>query len=246
MSAQDVKFIVTAGALPAGACLTTWDDVAAAIAEILVVTPDVAYSSFYVGSAAPTSDVGPWFKSPSELLIWDNDFGMYKDIASIISAANRMVKTNAVGKIDDSFLNNPISILNTQLAATIATSATYATLCSIAATITTGMVIPVGIAQIQENAGTTGQPCGIQLWDGTAALGASAKDISQGGGGGSMTDDQIVCFGKPDLSPSGKTYSLRGIATNANSFWKKSGASIDDAQVLITEGTQLFLIQIGV
>jgi hypothetical protein len=250
MGALNANLQVTAGQLPAGVCYDHDENARLqAYAERLIVALTAEFATFQYGGVAPSSDLGPWFNTEENAWwVWDNTIAAYRDMVNPVttSTPDRIVMTDALGKISDTFLNNPISILTAELAATIATSATYATLCAVASTITTGTVIPIGFAHIQEVGGSSAQPCGIQIWNGTTSLGATAVDVTTGGGAGRITDWPLCCFGKPDTSPAGKTFSLRGIATNTNSQWVKSGTSVDDADVLLSNATQLLLIQIGV
>lgn len=71
-----VQFDVTAGALPEGLS-TDPQGLLQAFADSLSITPTVPWSSFVVGAAQPTSDVGPWFKNGKELWVWDTVAATY-------------------------------------------------------------------------------------------------------------------------------------------------------------------------
>lgn len=73
---QPVKFVVSMGSLPEGFCGTP-QELAQAIADRLIITPDIGQSSFATGSTAPTSNVGPWFKNCEEWFVWDDDTATY-------------------------------------------------------------------------------------------------------------------------------------------------------------------------
>jgi len=76
-----VQFDVVAGALPEGLS-TDPQGLLEAFAERLTITPSVPWSSFVVGAAKPTSDVGPWFKDGKELWVWDNVTAAYVPLVS--------------------------------------------------------------------------------------------------------------------------------------------------------------------
>lgn len=65
-----VQFDITAGALPEGLA-TDPQGLLQAFADSLTISPTVPWSSFVIGAAQPTSDVGPWFKDGKELWVWD-------------------------------------------------------------------------------------------------------------------------------------------------------------------------------
>lgn len=72
-----VEFTIQVGALPEGLD-TDPQGLLEAFAERLFVTPSVPWSSFTLGAAEPTSDLGPWFKDGQELWVWDDDLAAYK------------------------------------------------------------------------------------------------------------------------------------------------------------------------
>jgi len=71
-----VQFNVSAGTLPPNFTGTP-QQFLDAIAGLLLVTPVEDWNSFVVGSAAPTSDVGPWLKNGQEWWVWSSTAGAY-------------------------------------------------------------------------------------------------------------------------------------------------------------------------
>lgn len=76
---QPVKFIVSMGSLPEGFCGTP-QELAQAIADRLLIQSDPVYSSFAIGSTAPTSNVGPWLKDCQTWYVWDDALAIYRPI----------------------------------------------------------------------------------------------------------------------------------------------------------------------
>lgn len=71
-----VSFNITAGAVPEnfeGGLQATLN----MFAERLIIAPSVPWSSFVLGPAQPSSNVGPWFKDGQELRVWSDTLGTY-------------------------------------------------------------------------------------------------------------------------------------------------------------------------
>lgn len=64
------------GSLPEGFCGTP-QELAQAIADRLIIQSDPLFSSFAIGSTAPTSNVGPWLKDCEEWYVWDDATAQY-------------------------------------------------------------------------------------------------------------------------------------------------------------------------
>lgn len=71
-----VTFDVSAGALPEGLD-TDPQGLLQEFAARLIISPSVPWSSFTVGAAQPTSNLGPWFKDGKELWVWDDVLATY-------------------------------------------------------------------------------------------------------------------------------------------------------------------------
>ena len=76
-----VTFDVSAGALPEGLD-TDPQGLLEEFAARLIITPSVPWSSFTVGAAQPTSNLGPWFKDGKELWVWDDVLATYIPVVS--------------------------------------------------------------------------------------------------------------------------------------------------------------------
>lgn len=74
---QPVRLAVTMGALPEGFCPSTIQEMAQAIADRLIITPNQQFSTFVIGSIAPPSNQGPWFKDCEEWFVFDDATGTY-------------------------------------------------------------------------------------------------------------------------------------------------------------------------
>lgn len=71
-----VQFNITAGAVPEnfeGGLQATLN----MFAERLIIAPSVPWSSFVLGPAQPSSNVGPWFKDGEELRVWSDTLATY-------------------------------------------------------------------------------------------------------------------------------------------------------------------------
>jgi hypothetical protein len=79
--ANPVTFDVSAGALPEGLD-TDPQGLLEAFAARLLISPSVPWSSFTVGAAQPTSNLGPWFKDGKELWVWDDTLSTYIPVVS--------------------------------------------------------------------------------------------------------------------------------------------------------------------
>lgn len=82
-----VTFDVAAGALPEGLD-TDPQGLLEEFAARLIISPSVPWSSFTVGAAQPTSNLGPWFKDGKELWVWDDVLATYIPVvaSSVIDA----------------------------------------------------------------------------------------------------------------------------------------------------------------
>lgn len=79
--ANPVTFDVSAGALPEGLD-TDPQGLLEAFAARLLISPSVPWSSFTVGAAQPTSNLGPWFKDGKELWVWADTLSTYIPVVS--------------------------------------------------------------------------------------------------------------------------------------------------------------------
>ena len=76
---QITRLNVTAGHLPQGYQLSTYDNLLQDFAARLIVTPNQAYSTFFYGPTAPLTDQGPWFNTLlNEWWVWDTNIGAYR------------------------------------------------------------------------------------------------------------------------------------------------------------------------
>lgn len=64
------------GSLPEGFCGTP-QELAQAIADRLIIQSDPVFSSFAIGSTAPTSNIGPWLKDCLTWFVWDDATSTY-------------------------------------------------------------------------------------------------------------------------------------------------------------------------
>lgn len=74
---------VSMASLPEGFCPTSMQELANAIAERLIVSPNQAFTSFATGGVAPSSNVGPWFKDCLDLFVFDDATATYVPIQII-------------------------------------------------------------------------------------------------------------------------------------------------------------------
>lgn len=68
---------VSLGNLPEGFCPSTMQELASAIVSRLIITPNQSFTSFAIGSTAPTTNVGPWLKDCLEWFVFDDSTGTY-------------------------------------------------------------------------------------------------------------------------------------------------------------------------
>lgn len=71
-----VQFDISVGSLPEGLD-TDPQGLLEAFAARLIISPSVPWSSFVLGAAQPTSDLGPWFKDGQTLWVWDDGLATY-------------------------------------------------------------------------------------------------------------------------------------------------------------------------
>lgn len=71
-----VQFDIAVGSLPEGFD-TDPQGLLEAFAARLIISPSVPWSSFVLGAAQPTSDLGPWFKDGQTLWVWDDGLATY-------------------------------------------------------------------------------------------------------------------------------------------------------------------------
>lgn len=167
-------------------------------------------------------------------------------IAAFVSGAGgqgKLVKTDGTsGLIVPSLLTNPISIVHSTMSGDVTTSVSYATLASVAATITTGVAFIFGRATFSRaNTGTSPGVLGADIYDGSAQLDATALNLT---GDARWAPLPLLAI---DTSPSGKTYSLRGIVQTAQTshVWLDDGQTQDDSDIKIVQGCKLVVIQVG-
>lgn len=68
---------VSMAQLPEGFCPTSIQEMANAIAERLIVSPNQAFTSFAVGSTEPSSNVGPWLRNCLQWFFFDDATARY-------------------------------------------------------------------------------------------------------------------------------------------------------------------------
>lgn len=94
-----VQFNVSAGTLPPNFTGTP-QQFLDAIAGLLLVTPVEDWNSFVVGSAAPTSDVGPWLKNGTEWWVWSSGAGAYVPVTANALTLRRFIGSTTPSATD--------------------------------------------------------------------------------------------------------------------------------------------------
>lgn len=94
-----VQFNVSAGTLPPNFTGTP-QQFLDAIAGLLLVTPVEDWNSFVVGSAAPTSDVGPWLKDGTEWWVWSSGAGAYVPVVANALTLRRFIGSTTPSNVD--------------------------------------------------------------------------------------------------------------------------------------------------
>lgn len=74
---QPIRLTVSVGSLPEGFCPANLQELLQSFGDRLIVTPSQEFSAFAVGSSAPTSNIGPWFKNCEEWFVFDDATGTY-------------------------------------------------------------------------------------------------------------------------------------------------------------------------
>lgn len=72
---------VSMAQLPEGFCPASMQELANAIAERLIVSPNQSFTSFAAGSVEPSSNVGPWLKDCLVWFVFDDNTARYVPIA---------------------------------------------------------------------------------------------------------------------------------------------------------------------
>lgn len=94
-----VQFNVSAGTLPPNFTGTP-QQFLDAIAGLLLVAPVEDWNSFVVGSAAPTSDVGPWLKDGTEWWVWSAGAGAYVPVVANALTLRRFIGSTTPSNVD--------------------------------------------------------------------------------------------------------------------------------------------------
>jgi len=89
-----VQFDISVGALPDNLD-TDPQGLLQAFAERLFISPSVPWSSFTLGAAQPTSDLGPWFKNGQELWVWSDSLATYIPLQLNSASLKYFVGTSA-------------------------------------------------------------------------------------------------------------------------------------------------------
>lgn len=95
LSQQVVRMTVSAGSLPEGFCPKSIQDMFDAMVQRIIVTPNVQFSSFAMGSLEPTSNVGPWLKDCTTWFVWDDATSRYIPMAFNGGFQNFQVKNTS-------------------------------------------------------------------------------------------------------------------------------------------------------
>lgn len=77
LNQQTVRFTVSGGSLPEGFCPENLQTLFNAFVNRLIISTNINFSSFAIGSTAPTTNVGPWLKDCETWYIWDDNVAMY-------------------------------------------------------------------------------------------------------------------------------------------------------------------------
>lgn len=73
---------VSVANLPEGFCPATMQELANAIGERLIISPNTSFNTFAIGSTAPASNIGPWYKDCNQWFVYDDGTGTYVPIAN--------------------------------------------------------------------------------------------------------------------------------------------------------------------
>lgn len=72
-----IQLNVSIGSLPEGFCPASMQELAAAFAARLIISPSTTFNTFSIGSTAPSSNVGPWLKDCLEWFVFDDATASY-------------------------------------------------------------------------------------------------------------------------------------------------------------------------
>lgn len=76
-----IQLDVSVGNLPEGFCPASMQELANAIGARIIISPSETFNTFAIGSTAPTTNVGPWFKDCEEWWFFDDETASYRPIA---------------------------------------------------------------------------------------------------------------------------------------------------------------------
>lgn len=77
LNQQTVRFTVSGGSLPENFCPDNLQALFNAFVNRLIISTNVNFTSFAIGSTAPTTNVGPWLKDCETWFVWDDNVAMY-------------------------------------------------------------------------------------------------------------------------------------------------------------------------
>lgn len=77
LNQQAINLNVSFGSLPEGFCPISMQELGAAIAARLIISPNQAFTSFAIGSLEPSSNIGPWLKDCEQWFIFDDALSKY-------------------------------------------------------------------------------------------------------------------------------------------------------------------------
>lgn len=75
-----LQLSVTIAALPEGFCPASMQDLANAIGERIIISPNSDFNSFAIGSTPPSSNTGPWLKNCLKWFVYDDATASYLPI----------------------------------------------------------------------------------------------------------------------------------------------------------------------
>lgn len=233
LNSQAIQLDVSVASLPEGFCPSSMQELANAIGARIIISPSATFNTFAIGSTAPSSNVGPWYKDCATWFTFDDATATYIPITKGGFNTHQYITANTTFMVPDFIYKLKIHAFgaggggsnNDGAGSTGSGGGGGAYGLSIVA-VTPGQAIPIviGTGGAVGAAGTSTTILGL-----TAAGGAGATTNTTSGVGGTATGFDVNLTGQSGMANSTGATTTAGCNGGDAAGWGGKGGTVISA-----------------
>lgn len=240
-----IQLDVSVASLPEGFCPSSMQELANAIGARIIISPSATFNTFAIGSTAPTSNVGPWYKDCAEWFTFDDATATYIPIVKGGFNTMQYVTANTTFVVPDFIYKLKIHAFGAggggsdSSGAGVAGSGGGGGSYGLAiVTVVPGQSVPIviGTGGMGGAAGSAGGS--TTILGRTAGGGAGAASVSASGLGGTAVGFDVNLRGGAGMANSGATSNDGGAAGGDAGGWGGKGGAVMSNSVPIVSGRE--------